>query len=251
LAVSDQFERLRVVLVATRNPLNIGAVARAMANFGFSSLRLVNPYEPSFREAQSAVGAAHLLASAEVYASVAEAVADCSLVVGTTAAHNRELRHPLKLLPEGARIVRRRLATAPVALLFGSEKRGLSNDDLSYCDWSLHIPTQETNLSMNLGQAVAVCLYEMARDPRKAVEAEKIPPAAAGDVDRLSALLNEVLQASGFTNPGSPTAAEKTRRLVRRLKLSENDAHTLAGMLRTIKRKIPDGGTEDGADDRT
>ena len=104
---------------------------------------------------------------------------------------------------------------------------------------------------MNLGQAVAVCLYELARDPRQAFVAEKIPPAAAGDVDRLSALLNEVLQASGFTNPSSPTAAEKTRRLVRRLKLSENDAHTLAGMLRTIKRKILAGGTEDGADDRT
>lgn len=237
--------------MATRNPLNIGAVARAMANFGFSRLRLVNPYEPSFREAQSAVGARHLMASAEVYRSVAEAVADCSLVVGTTAAHNRELRHPLKLLPEGARIVRRRLASAPVALLFGSEKRGLSNDDLSHCHWSLQIPTQESNLSMNLGQAVAICLYEMARDSKKSFAAEKIPSAAAGEVDRLTALLTEVLQASGYANPRSPTAAEKTRRLVRRLKLSENDAHTFAGMLRTIKRKIPDGGTEDGADDRT
>ncbi|HKD14548.1 MAG TPA: TrmH family RNA methyltransferase, partial [Candidatus Angelobacter sp.] len=81
-----KLDRLCVVLVSTRNPLNIGAAARAMSNFGFSCLRLVNPYEPSFREARSAVGASELLASAAEYKTVAEAVADCTLVVGTTAA---------------------------------------------------------------------------------------------------------------------------------------------------------------------
>ena len=78
-------DRLRVVLVATRNPLNIGAAARAMSNFGFSRLRVVNPYEVAFREARSAVGASAVLASAEQYKNVTEAVADCTLVVGTTA----------------------------------------------------------------------------------------------------------------------------------------------------------------------
>ena len=76
-----ELERLRVVLVNTRNPLNIGAAARAMSNFGVSSLRVVNPYEPGFREAKSAVGAAALLKKAEQYDSVAEAVADCTLVL--------------------------------------------------------------------------------------------------------------------------------------------------------------------------
>src|SRR5213593_3183258 len=83
-------ENLRVVLISTRNPLNIGAAARAMANFGFSRLRVVNPYDVAFREARSAVGAAPLLRTAEEYASVGEAVADCELVVGTTSVGHRE-----------------------------------------------------------------------------------------------------------------------------------------------------------------
>src|SRR5438270_2333089 len=142
----------------------MGAAARAMSNFGFSCLRVVNPYEASFREARSAVGAARLLAQAEQYGSVAEAVADCSLLVGTTAAGNRVLHQPLKLLSDGAQLIRKRLrAGGRVALLFGSEKRGLANDDLSHCHWLMHIPTRKEHVSMNLGQAVAVCLYELMR----------------------------------------------------------------------------------------
>src|SRR5258708_35823918 len=105
-----QFDRLHVVLVATRNPLNIGAAARAMSNFGFPRLRLVNPYEPAFREARSAVGASKLLSSSEVYASLAEAVADCTLVVGTTAVRPRDLHHPLRRLGGGRRLIPQQLA---------------------------------------------------------------------------------------------------------------------------------------------
>ena len=150
-----------VVLVTVRNSLNIGAVARAMSNFGAMQLRVVNPYEAAWREAKSAVGAADLLARAEECATVAEAVADCSLVVGTTAVGNRELRQPLWSLPEAGPAIRERLKTSNVALLFGSEKWGLSNESLSYCHWLLRIPTREEHRSMNLGQAVAVCLYEL------------------------------------------------------------------------------------------
>src|SRR5258708_36100242 len=88
--------RLTVVLVDIRNPLNIGAAARAMANFGFTDLRLVNPYEPSFREAVSAVGGAHVLQGARVFSTLAEALADCSLVVGTTAGTRRIAQQPLE-----------------------------------------------------------------------------------------------------------------------------------------------------------
>src|SRR5215469_1389273 len=157
-------ENLRVVLVAVRNSLNIGAVARAMSNFGAKQLRVVNPYEAAWREAKSAIGAADLLARAEECVTVAEAVADCSLVVGTTAVGNRELRQPLWSLPEAGPAIRERLKTGNVALLFGSEKWGLSNESLSYCHWLLRIPTREEHRSMNLGQAVAVCLYELGRD---------------------------------------------------------------------------------------
>src|SRR6266853_5155444 len=168
LLAPAEFDSLRVVLVATRNPLNIGAAARAMSNFGFPRLRLVNPYEPAFREARSAVGASMVLASAEVYENVAEAVADCTLVVGTTAVRHRDLHHPIRRLEAGARLLRKHLASSRVALLFGSEKRGLSNDDLSHCHWLMRVPTCEENISMNLGQAAAVCLYEVVRDGKAA-----------------------------------------------------------------------------------
>src|SRR5271167_2045692 len=132
-------DHLRVVLVATRNPLNIGAAARAMSNFGCTHLRLVNPYDPAYREAVSAVGAAPVLANAEQFPTVADAVADCTLVVGTTAAGRRELHHQLCTLEAAAPILLRHLARKNaarakknrVALVFGSEKTGLSNEDLS------------------------------------------------------------------------------------------------------------------------
>ena len=166
-------ERLSVVLVETSNPLNIGAAARAMSNFGFLRLRVVNPYDVAFREARSAVGAASsVLASAVEYKSVAEAVADCTLVIGTTAVRHRELQHPVRRLEIGGRLIRKELSTGRVALLFGTEKTGLSNDDLSHCHWLINIPTREQHISMNLGQAVAVCLYELMRDPKKAIRKE-------------------------------------------------------------------------------
>ena len=158
--------RLRVVLVAPRNPLNIGAAARAMYNFGFAALRVVNPYEVAFREAKSAVRAAPVLAAAEEFTTVADAVADCDLVIGTTSVGHRELQHPLRALGPAARIIRRRLQSDSVAILFGSEKFGLSNDDLSHCHWLLRIETAAPDQSMNLGQAVAVCLYELTRAAR-------------------------------------------------------------------------------------
>ena len=111
---------LRVVLVAPRNPLNIGAVARAMSNFGVLHLRVVTPYEKAYREARSAVGAAEVLGEAEEFESVAEAIADCALVVGTTAIGNREIEQPLRTLQEAGTTIRGRMATGAVAILFGS-----------------------------------------------------------------------------------------------------------------------------------
>lgn len=221
-----------------------------MSNLGFLHLRVVNPYEASFREARSAVGAAPLLANAEEYKSVAEAVADCSLVVGTTAGSNRELHHELKVLQQAAPIIRKRLQSGGrVALLFGSEKRGLSNDDLGHCHWLMHIPTRDEHTSMNLGQAVAVCLYELVRGAGKpAQKAEKLKPASAGENERITAMLIDALRASGYMGP-RPVAAkeEKIRRMVRRLNLSSDDAEVWLGMLRQMvwKMKTPDADREE------
>jgi len=235
-----QPERLRVVLVSPRNPLNIGAAARAMSNFGFSRLRVVNPYEVAFREARSAVGAASVLEAAEEFQTVAEAVADCTLVVGTTAVGRRELQQPLRRLEYGARLIRRRLAASPVALLFGSEKFGLSNDDLSHCHWLMRIPTREEHASINLGQSVAVCLYELVRDAKaETLKPERAKRATAGDLERITQRLLEVLQKSGYVHPRtSGSTEEKIRRLVRRLHLTARDAEIWLGMLRQILWKV-------------
>jgi tRNA/rRNA methyltransferase len=229
--------------VSTRNPLNIGAAARAMSNFGCSHLRIVNPFEPAFREARSAVGASEVLAKAEVHMSVAEAVADCTLVVGTTAVRHRELHHPLRRLEIGARLIRKRLALSNVALLFGSEKVGLSNADLSHCHWLVRIPTSEANISMNLGQAVAVVLYELVRENKVSGKPEKTKLAAAGEVERITAMLLDALQASGFLDRRRvKDSDERIRRVVRRLKLTARDTDVWLGMLRQILWKL---GTKD------
>jgi TrmH family RNA methyltransferase len=240
---TDWKDNLRVVLVAARNPLNIGAAARAMANFGFSRLRVVNLYDVAFREARSAVGAAPLLQSAEEHPSVADAVSDCELVVGTTSVGHRELQHPLRRLEYGARLMLRKLQTAPVALLFGSEKFGLSNDDLSHCQWLMRIPTVGQDLSMNLGQAVALCLYELARDSKAAeAEPDRIRRATAGETEQITRLLMESLERSGYINPVTGASTEeKVRRLVRRLDIAGRDAPVLMGMLKQILWKLRGG----------
>lgn len=239
LAAGPIAKRLFVVLVRTRNPLNIGAAARAMSNFGFSNLRVVNPYELAFREARSAVGASALLKNAKEYKTVAEAVADCSLVVGTTAASKRKLHHELRPLREGALLICKKLHSGSVALLFGSEKRGLSNEDLSYCHWLMRIPTVREHPSMNLGQAVAVCLHELLREPSGSLRTEKQPAATATELDRLTAMLLDALRASGYLKATiAGRTEEKIRRLIRRLSLSAEDAQVSLGMLRQILWKM-------------
>ena len=173
-----------------------------MANFGFSRLSVVNPYDVAFREARSAVGAAPLLQKAEEFASLADAVADCRLVVGTTSVGHRELQHPIRRLEYGARLMLRVVPAAPVALVFGSEKFGLSNDDLSHCHWLMRIPTVGQDLSMNLGQAVALCLYEMARDPKAAAARPvKIASASAGETEQITLRLLEALAQERVREP--------------------------------------------------
>jgi len=235
-----KLENLRVVLVAPRNPLNIGAAARAMSNFGAFHLRVVRPYEKAFREAVSAVGASGILAKAEEFDGIAEAVSDCSLVVGTTAIGNRELQHPLYPLSQAAPKLRSRLLNGSVALLFGSEKWGLSNDDLSHCHWLLHIPAREDHRSMNLGQAVAVCLYELVRMPApRSAAAKPGEMASMQTVDRITAALLESLQISGYVKPrAGASAGQKLRRMIRRFALQSADAEVLLGMLHKLLWKL-------------
>jgi TrmH family RNA methyltransferase len=211
-----------------------------MSNFGFFELRLVNPYEAAFREARSAVNAQEILAAAREYPTLAGAVADCGLIVGTTSIGHRALEHPLRRLEYGARLLSKKMAEAPVALLFGSEKFGLSNEDMSYCQWLMRIPTRREHGSMNLGQAVAVCLYEIVRSPA-AAKAKPNPrrPAKAEDLERVTTLLEEVLERSGYVHARVEESTRmKMRRLVRRMELNAHDAEVWLGILRQILWKL-------------
>ncbi|MCU1285278.1 MAG: methyltransferase TrmH, group 1 [Acidobacteriales bacterium] len=239
MLTANELERLCVVLVSPRNPLNIGAAARAMSNFGFLRMRVVNPYEANFLEAKSAVGAASVLTTADVFENVADAVADCTLVVGTTAAVNRELEPSHNSLEDAAEPIRQHLQSGRVALLFGSEKTGLSNEALSHCHWSLSIPTRDEHSSMNLGQAVAVCLYELVRGSRPVPKEPDVMPAIAGDLERITQLLLETLESSGYMSGHSQEfVQEKMRREMLRLNLSKRDAELWQGVLRQILWKF-------------
>ncbi len=279
---SPDISRICVVLVSTRNPLNIGAAARAMSNFGIRNLRLVKPYEPGFREARSAVGAAATLRDARIFSTLADAVADCGLVIGTTGGRDRQLNNSLRRLQDAAPLVTQETTRGMVAIVFGSEKRGLSNDDLSYCHWTMHIPTAEDHVSMNLGQAVAVSMYEITRataiapapaipapvstpnpqaedtqgervstfvyHPGLSLQSSSTPDASSDAItslatsdqsERLSASLLHALTLSGYVKPGSDAAVEdRVRRLVRRLRLTNEDADIMQGMVKQILWKL-------------
>jgi TrmH family RNA methyltransferase len=227
---------LRVVLCQPRNPLNIGAAARAVSNFGFRHLRVVNPYDPAFREAVSAVGGAPVLQSAELHAELPGALRDCTLVVGTTAIGHRDPQQPLMTLASAAPLIRAHNGT--IALLFGSEKFGLSNEEMAFCHHLIHIPTSPQTPSMNLGQAVAVCLYELIREsPEPPPLGPK--PVAGSDAEQITRMLLEVLRESGYTNRIVATSIElKVRRFVRRIRLTARDAPLVLGILRQILWKF-------------
>jgi tRNA C32,U32 (ribose-2'-O)-methylase TrmJ len=286
--------RLAIVLVGARNPSNIGAAARAMQDFGFSDLRIVNDFSAPFEaarlesdqlEAKSAVAAQHVMHSARRYDTLASALADCSLIVATTAIGERQLKHPILPLQQAAPLILAALHTATtmgapclasetwaadeplpttqpspsaqdsaqdphpkIALLFGSEKTGLTNDQLSHATLLTTIPMfspeNSRHLSMNLGQSVAVCLYELSRSGFEA--SVEIPPlheapATAEDRERLTQLLLDVLHATGYTRRFPANASEPLiRQLVQQLSaphreaISHRQAMTLMGILRQI-----------------
>lgn len=230
-----------VVLVSPRNPLNIGAAARAMANFGFARLTVVAPYEAHWREARSAIGAERLLNDALVAPSLAAAVAPATLVIGTGTLACRKPEQTVVRLPELAPRVHAELARGGrVALVFGPEKHGLTRNDLALCHLLVEIPTHAQQPSMNLGQAVAVCLYAistgLAAGLAAPAEAQaNTARAASARLDLLAEVIEETLIAS-YYSPAAMRAANRhdLRLLLRRLALTERDARRILGLFRRI-----------------
>lgn len=151
-----------IVLVRPRDPNNIGAAARAMANFGLSELRVVEPYLPTWQIAVSAVGAQDILQQARLFPSLSQALADCNLTIATTALKNRQLNEQIVALPQLPQWIKEQSADK-IALVFGNEKTGLSNEDIELCTAAMHIPTTAKQPSVNLAQAVILTCYELAR----------------------------------------------------------------------------------------
>jgi len=164
------------------------------------------------------------------------------MVVGTTANQKRVSLQPLDRLETGMKAVRD--YPGKVALLFGSEKFGLSNDDLSFCHALVRIPTVPETPSMNLGQAVAVCLYEFVRDAEAQEESResrpyRFEPIEGSDAEQTTRMLIDVLEQSGYTNRITAiTTEQKVRRWIRRMRISRRDAPLLMGILRQVLWKI-------------
>ena len=238
-----QRDSLEVVLVSPRNPLNIGAVARAMANFGLRRLSVVSPFDPTWREARSAIGAPELLVNAVESATLAEAVADCTMVVGTGTLTRRKPEQPVLPLPDLAPLVSQELARGGrVALVFGSEKHGLTRDDLSYCHLLVEIPTDPLQPSMNLGQAVAVCLYELTRKAESSPVTQVPSATSSGRLDLLAGVIEETMQAAGYSPRAmQPANRHDLRLLLRRLSLSALDNRRILGLFRRILWRLNRG----------
>jgi tRNA/rRNA methyltransferase len=217
-----------------------------MANFGFSRLAVVAAYAPHWREARSAVGAPGLLASAREADSLAEAIRDCTLVAGTGTLTHRRPEQAVVKLPDLAPLVRRELDNGGrVALVFGPEKHGLSREDLSHCHMLVEIPTDERQPSMNLGQAVAVCLYELASRafsqhenplPAQAPSDDgEVPSATSARLDRLAGVVEEAMIAANYSPARMREANQHDLRLLlRKLQPSERDTRRILGIFRRI-----------------
>ena len=225
-----------------------------MANFGLARLSVVTPFARTWREARSAVGAPGQLQNAKETSSLAEAVADCTLVIGTGSLNYRKPEQPVVSLPDLAPLVSRELGRGGrVAVVFGTESHGMTGDDLTFCHVLVEIPTDSRQPSMNLGQAVAVCLYELAT--RVCVPEEGVTfveerqlqkktgtatdasasAARSGSLDILAGLIEQVMQAAGYS-PNSMQAANRhdLRLLLRRISLSAADTRRTLGFFRRI-----------------
>jgi len=211
-----------------------------MANFGFSRLSVVAPFEAHWREARSAVGAPELLANAQEYATLSEALTRSTLVIGTgTRTHRKPEQPAVPLQALTSRVEEEIASGGRVALVFGPEKRGLTREDLSRCHLLVEIPTDVRQPSMNLGQAVAVCLYELTRlgpspaEPPQMAEAER--GADSGSLDRLADVIEATMTTSGYS-PQIMQAANRhdLRVLLRRLSWTEEDAKRALGVFRRV-----------------
>lgn len=231
-----QFDHLRIVLVGTSHPGNIGAVARAMKTMGLARLYLVEPKQFPCAEASArAAGATDVLAAARVCASLAEAIADCSLVVAASA-RLRSIPWPLVDAREAAALAIGRPSGEQVALVFGREKWGLSNEELEICNHLMQIQTNPDYGSLNLAAAVQILAYELRMaalgDEARTPLPPDSPPVTAKELADLYHHMEQTLVALRFINPAAPRQVmRRLKRLFNRAELEHTEANILRGIL--------------------
>ncbi len=257
------FQSVRVVLMKTSHPGNIGAVARAMKNMGFSNLTLVNPkIFPSDVAFQRSSGASNILDKASVVSSLDEALQGCSMVVGASA-RNRKITWPVlnprdcaeKLIGFASQ---KREETGQIAILFGQENNGLSNDELQRCNYHVNIPSNPEFSSLNLAMAVQVILYELRMcfllqasqaQPLDGAQVVSVlspldqgwdePAADVADVERFFVHLEQAMVETEFHDPENPRQLmTRMRRLFQRAQLDKMEVNILRGFLTSILTSI-------------
>ena len=232
---------IRVVLIETSHPGNIGAVARAMKNMGLSQLVLVRPREFPHSEASArASGATDVLEQARVVDRIEDGLAGCGLVVATTARDRDQNFRVLDVRDAAARVVEES-GRGPVALMFGNERTGLTNAELSLAHLLLRIPANPEYASLNLAMAVQLVTYEVyrARGARHEPAPGLVPLAPADDMERLYVHLEQVLQEIGFRDrtTSGKHLMERIRRFINRAELDQNEANIMRGILTAVQNK--------------
>lgn len=232
---------IRFVLVGTQHPGNIGAVARAMKNMALERLVLVRPREFPHPEALSrASGADDVLAAARVAGSLAEAIGDCGYVVATTA-REREQNHRVIDVRDAATRIVAEAARGPVAVLFGAERAGLSNEEIEAAHALLRIPANPAYTSLNIAMAAQLIAYEIHRARGARVEAPRgaVPLATPEEMARLYEHLEQVLGEIDFrdrTQSGT-NLMQRLRRLFQRAEPDQNEVNILRGILAAVQGK--------------
>lgn len=243
---SERLRNIRIVLVNTSHPGNIGGVARAMKNMGMAKLYLVSPKEyPADKAVWRASNAVDVLDDAIVVDTLDDAIAGCGLVVGTSA---RERRIPWPMLTprECGERAWSESSRHDIAIVFGREDRGLTNEELHKCNFHVHIPTNPDYSSLNLGAAVQVLAYEMRLACLQEEEGKPVsfddwdqPPAKTEALERYYQHLQETLEKLGFLEPGNPRQTmTRLRRLYNRVRLDEMELNILRGVLTASQNYI-------------
>jgi tRNA (cytidine32/uridine32-2'-O)-methyltransferase len=245
-AAADVLARIRIVLVEPTHPGNIGAAARAMKTMGLSRIVLVKPAEfPCAAATAMAAGADDLLVRAPVVDTLAEALINCGWVIGTSA-RTRTIPWPVYDPREAVSRILKVAVDSDVAIVFGREHAGLTNDELELCQAVVQIPSNPDFSSLNLGAAVQVLAYELRTQwlAQQGAAVEMIndaPPATSEDLERMHAHLQEVMTQTGFLDPAKPRRLmRRVRRLFGRIGLDRNEVNIIRGFLTAVQDKFRD-----------